>query len=164
VDVFFEGLGGLVDGGHGEFSTTNPPGCNLIVTESGLIDSLDLVLAVWEGTYKAGLFQNDITPVVATALSEIVPATFSGYAGEQVTFSWDAAVMAGVRAVTQAAALIWTHNGGPIQNWIFGYYLVSQSNTLIFAERFCPAPLPMATIGQRIRMRPRFRLGSEFPE
>jgi len=160
----FEGLGGLVLGGQGEFFEFLPPGCNLVLCEDGCMDSLDLLRGAWEMVYKAGLYQNDYTPLLETDLSKLVVANFSGYAGLQVTFGWSPAVMVGFRAESLAAPINWVHDGGPVQNWVYGYYVVNQYGTLVWAERFCPAPIPMNGLGQTLRIRPRFRQGTEFPE
>jgi len=160
----FDATCGLRLGGQGEFSDFRPPGCNLIVCDGGLIGSLDRLKTGWELVLRAGLFQNDYQPLQEDTLGDYVPADFSGYGGLQFTYSWDAAVIAGPRAITASGAITWIHDGGPIQNYIFGYYVVDALGALVWAERFCPAPRPMNGVGMRIRIRPQFTLRNEFPK
>jgi len=150
----FESTDGERLGGQGAFGVTWPLACNLICCDSGLVTLLDLWLSVWEGQYMVGLFKNDFEPKLTMSLGDLAICDFSGYSGEQPAYSWQAAVMQGIRAATQAGPLTWIHDGGPIQNYVYGYYVVDASAALIWAERFCPAPMRVYLLGQRVRVRP----------
>lgn len=159
----FTSYGGLRIGGQSEFFNDYIPGCNLLLCEGGLIDALDVLTAAAEGHYKAGLFKNDLTPWLGMDISAIVPADFSGYVGLQHTYGWQAATIQGVRSVAQAVPLTWIHDGGPSQCWVFGYYVTNASGNLEWAERFCPAPFAVNSLGIRVRAIPRLTLRNEFP-
>lgn len=158
----FSATDGMRGGGAGEFDVAFPLNCNIRLGDSGAVESLDILRAKFENHYKAGLFQNDISPGWETTLSMIEPCNFSGYSGLQTTFSWSAAVVQGQRAITRAHALTWIHDGGVIDNWVYGLYVVDAAGNYQWAERFCPGPLPMRAAGQRLRTEPTFAITNEF--
>jgi hypothetical protein len=156
--------GGGDGGGHSDFISVRPPGCNLVVGDSGLITQLDFLRVKWETKYRVGLFQNDAHPSLTWTLANVVPADFSGYAGLQLSFGWTPSVVNNTRAVTQANALTWMHDGGPVSNFIYGYYVVDDHGAYMWAERFCPAPQIVLKIGTRVRVIPTFTMRNDIPQ
>jgi len=154
-DSFF-GSGGLELGGQGDWSTARNNVCRLFLCTFGLRNTLSKLTAAWEGKYRVGLYQNDYTPHLTTVLANIVECTFSGYAGRLLTYSWSAPAMVGIYARSVAHDLLWTHNGGPVENFVYGYFVVDQAGLYVWAERFCPRPLIMSKEGQKVRIRPTF--------
>ncbi len=160
----FASTDGLLIGGQGTFTKGPAPACELRHNDSGLIEALDTLAASWEGVFKIGLYQNDWTPDLFSVLASIVPCDFSGYSGLAFLYSWSAAVMRGIHAYTEANPVVWTHDGGPIQNYAYGYYVIDGTGHLAWAERFCPAPKIMAGFGTKLRVTPAYTLKNEAPD
>lgn len=156
--------GGAEGGGVGIWGSERNPGCNLVVTDSGLVVQLDLLRTAWETKYQVGLFQADVFPKITSTIVELLPCDFSGYVGLQTSFGWSGAVVDGTRSNTLANALTWTHDGGPITNFVYGYYIVDKKGFLMWAERFCPGPVWMDRPGRSVRVRPAFTLRNDVPE
>jgi hypothetical protein len=157
----FTDQGGLRIGGQSEFTQERPPGCDLEVSEDGLIVLLDVLTAKFGAGYKAGLFRNDVKPTQETSLSEFEECNFSGYQGLVLLTGWSAATLNGVRADAQAGPVRWVHDGGPMANWVWGYYVVNADGLLVWAQRFCPVPLLLDSEGQTVRVLPSFTLRNE---
>jgi hypothetical protein len=136
---------------------------SLVLVEQGMKEELDAMTARWGGIRFIGLFQNDLVIERTTTIDAIEPATFSGYVGLRPLMGWSAAVIRGDRAVTGAAPVNWVHNGGPLTNWIFGYYVVDPSGFLVWAERRPGSPIAMISAGQIYEVGPVFSQGSRFP-
>lgn len=151
-------------GGQGEWAHTQLPPCRLVLPDSGLVDALAILTAGWEARWRYGLFQNDFVPRQSMTLLNITPATFSGYAGLQPCFSWSVPLVNGPYAISNAHELIWTHDGGPVGNWIYGYYVLNLGGVLMWAERFCPAPATVDKGGLSVRLKPTFWLCNNFPD
>lgn len=135
----------------------------LVLVEGGMLEELDLLTTAWVGKRFAGLMQNFGEPDRNWTIATIQPATFSGYAGLQLISGWTPATLLGERAITSAAGLSWTHNGGPVSNWIFGYYVVNLAGDLLWAERRPGAGQAMVLNGNIFQVLPQFSLGSRFP-
>lgn len=134
----------------------------LVLVNGGSLEALSRLLAAWNGQLKAGLYQNDFTPDAASTITSINPANFSGYVGLKNVTGWSAPVLSGVRAFSAAAPLGWVHNGGPSQNWIYGYYVVNLSGVLMWAERVPGPPKGLVTNGNGYQVTPAFTQRSEF--
>lgn len=107
----------------------------MVLMNLGALDTLDALRATWLPSLRIGLFQNDWNPVVGDTLAAVVPATFSGYTGLHFLPGWSSAALSGDLAVSEASPRLWTHNGGPVGNWIFGYYVCTLAGRLEWAER-----------------------------
>jgi|SRR6185295_1383841 len=154
----FIGADGLLLGGSGEFRTTRLNPCRLFVSSFGLRNTLKIITAAWEGKYLIRLFQNDYRPSFSSVASNFQEANFSGYGGELITYSWSVPQLSGIYAISTAHDMVWTHNGGPVSNWIYGYYVLTPSGDYVWGERFCPAPEGVKNSGQKVRVRPLFFL------
>lgn len=164
MDRTLNGLGGILLGGWGSFVKRPPPRCQLEVTTSGLVAYLDKLTSFMFGWFKAGLFSNDFVPKLGSTIADVVPASFSGYDGERLLYGWTNAAMYGVRAKSFGTPLVWQHDGGPVNNQIFGYYVVDQSGILAFAERFCDGPFDVDRAGRKLTINPTFSTKNEREE
>jgi len=95
------------------------------------------------------LYKNNYTPVDTSVLGNFIEANFSGY--NFVTTAMGAAVEIGGKATsTDAAARLFTHNGGGTANSIYGYYVTDFAITkVVWAERFA-APISMSAVPDQI--------------
>lgn len=128
---------------------------------TGLLDGLGDLLASWVQAWRFGLFQNDLTPDLSTVLAQIVPATFSGYAGLLTAAGWTAPALEGNRAVSRPGPLSWTHDGGAVANWIYGYYVQTLAGALVLAQRVPNAPAYVGTLGRVVSVAPVLSLRTE---
>ena len=134
-----------------------------VLVNFGMLTELDRMTASWAGIRFAGLFINDLNPTRTTTIAQIEPANFSGYVGLRPLMGWTAAALLGERAVTRAAPITWTHDGGTLSNWINGYYVVDPSGNLVWVERRPGPAASMIHAGTVYEVVPQFSLGSRFP-
>jgi hypothetical protein len=106
--------------------------------------------------YVLRLYQNNYTPVEASVLANFTEATFSGYASNASVNFGSASEVANKAQVTDAAARVFTHNGGATANTVYGYYYATALK-VILAERFA-APVSMATAGDNISIQMTLKL------
>jgi len=135
----------------------------VVVVDHGLLSQLDALRPAWLNGLRAGLFQNDWEPQRHHTLAQVQPASFSGYAGLLTLNIWSAAVLLGEVAYADAQVKTWTHNGGAIANWIFGYYVVDLAGSLVWAERSARAPELVGPPSPIYQVTPRYGLRSRFP-
>lgn len=135
----------------------------VIQSYNGLLLALNGITARWASARRIGLYQNDWKPQSHQTISAVVPATFSGYPGLVYLNNWTPAVLEGAAAKTTADAVIWSHDGGPLQNYIFGVYVVAEDGSLDWAERIPEAPYAMYGLGGIIRYYPIYIFQSKFP-
>lgn len=162
MDYSVRSAGGLDLAGEAPVRLLAGDDCRLVLNSAGLRNTLVAARSAYEGHYKAGLFQNDFQPRFTMLTSDIVDANFSGYAGLSPTFSWTAPAFNGGFAVMTAHDIVWSHNGGPTGNFVFGYYVVDGTGALVWAERFCPAPMAISRLGERIRIVPTIYLVNDL--
>jgi hypothetical protein len=93
--------------------------------------------------YFCALFKNDITPDEDSELADFVEANFSGYASLP-TNSWGVPFFDVDRARMNHPILNFVHNGGGVNNDIYGYYIFTTGMELVLAER---NPLAPVTVG-----------------
>lgn len=156
--------GGILMGGQGSFRQGKGHRCQLEVTAEGLKDFLNKLTGYMTGWFKVGLYQNDHEPALDDDVGMYSPCTFSGYDGPQLVYGWTLAAMYGVRAKSFATELVWQHDGGPIGNDVWGYYVTDPSGTLKFAERFCDGPFAVERLGRKIKIAPTFATKNEREE
>jgi len=135
---------------------------SLIVTEVDMLGALADLLAAWAGKRRIGLFQNDWTPTPSSGISEVQPCDFSGYAGLQTLTGWTTPTLYGETAITSADQVVWTYNGGPAKNWVFGYYVVDNTGALRWAERNPNGSVALVVAGNTFPVVPAFSFGSKF--
>lgn len=134
----------------------------LVLVNNGALGHLDALRVAWLPSLRIGLFQNDWHPHQGDTMVAVVPATFSGYTGLHFLPGWSPAVLQGNLAVTQATPRLWTHNGGPVGNWIFGYYVVDATGVLRWAQRYPGDPVPMDSSSGFYRVTPEYAVTSRF--
>ncbi len=111
----------------------------LVLVQSGQLRYLQAVI---DGlTLSVFPFQNDRTPRVTDTVDMYVEASFSGYAGALPLSTWAIPSLRNGRAVSNAPPSIWNHNGGPIDNNLFGICIVDELNNLLLVERDSRAPV-----------------------
>jgi hypothetical protein len=135
----------------------------VIVSYQEAINSAAILTAAWWLHRHIGLFQNDWQPQNYQGISAVVPATFSGYPGLQPISGWSAPVQVGAQAIVTAPQWIWTHDGGPVGNAVFGIYVVDDSGNLCWAERFPQNGIQLVGAGQFVTYVPTVALQSIFP-
>lgn len=111
----------------------------LVLVEFGQLSFLDLLLS--GSDWKAFPYQNDRHPKAADTVDLYTEATFDGYSGPQSLLSWEAAEFIDGRALARHPALAWVHNGGGIDNYLFGICVVDADFNLIWAARDPRAPV-----------------------
>jgi len=162
MDFSWESSGGLAIAGQGEYQLLPGDDCRLVLNARGLQNTLDAGRKAFENKYKVGLFQNDFKPRVSMLLADLQICNFSGYPGLLVSFGWTIPDYAGGFATTTANELTWDHSGGPVGNFVYGYYVVDSAGALVWAERFCPAPMRVYRLGERVRVRPTMYLVNDL--
>lgn len=138
-----------------------------IVMYQGSVLALNAFAAAAMGPGRVGLFQNDWEPKPWHTITAVVPCNFSGYVGLQALSGATPAVVEGIQAVTRFTPRTWSHNGGAVQGYIFGYYVVDGAGRLLWAERDPDGPTPMIRLGAAYPVTPTLtqqsELGNESP-
>jgi hypothetical protein len=127
----------------------------------GLTKVLDKLMAAYGAGLTMKLFQNDYVPVDGTVLANLTEATFQGYASQGIA-AFGLSVIAGPRAIAQAASLTFTKGFGGVTNQIYGYYVIDAFANLLWAERDPASPIPLVNTGDSYVITPTFSLRSEF--
>ncbi len=135
----------------------------LVWVQEQMLSSLNALRASWTADRYVGLMQNAGPAQTDWTIANITPATFSGYLGPILLTAWSAAAMVGDRAVTQAAPVQWIHDGGPVNNWITGYYVLDGNGKLAWVEFRDGPAIAMLIAGQPYVVRAKVSLGSRFP-
>lgn len=162
MDFSWRSSGGLVFGGECSIQLVPGDTCRLVLNSRGLRNTLLAGRSVFEALYNVGLYQNDFTPRVSMLTTDIAACNFSGYAGLAPTFSWSVPAYSGGYASMTAHEIVWGHNGGPVGNFVYGYYVLDNTGELVWAERFCPAPMRVYRLGERVRMIPTLYLVNDL--
>lgn len=135
----------------------------LVLTYDGMLSHLAELTAAWGDDLLVGLWTGDFQPDRDWILSRIHPATFSGYAGLQPVINWSVPSLSGVVALSTADPVTWTHDGGVGNDYVFGYYVVHPSGTLLWAERRPGPPVALVRAGNSYTVAPRYTVGSRYP-
>jgi hypothetical protein len=128
------------------------------VVPDGQVDGLDYLLATGPTSdWKVRLFQNDVTPSIATVITDLVEADFGGY-GEGLWPSFGAAgIGPGSYAIAASSSdVTFISDGTSPSNLIYGYYIVDDSGMpekLVAIERFPDAPVPIGVLDDEIIVR-----------
>lgn len=128
----------------------------LVNSNGGLEANAINWVAMVDGVWELGLFQNDYTPVQGSVIGDLTPANFSGYSGLELTQNWTSPVIDGTRWKTNADPIVQAHSGGGVSNLIYGYYVVDGSGVLMYAERDPSGPRLMAGAGDVYTVVPRY--------
>lgn len=111
-----------------------------------------------------GLFSNNFTPLKASVLADITPATFTGYSPVTAARSvWTDPITVAdgsAQSTYDTTFLQWIPTSGTQD--IYGWYITDpDANYLIAAERFATAPITISTTNPIILL-PVIRLHSEY--
>jgi hypothetical protein len=136
----------------------------IILSDSSLLFALEALRVAWRGVLQVGLFQNDFQPGPRTTIRAVKRCTFSGYVGLRTIAGFNAPTFDGLRGLLSSGQIVWSHNGGPIPNFVFGYYVVDSSGNYLWAARRKGGPAWLASAGQTYPVVPVFSLRSEFGE
>lgn len=133
----------------------------LVVVRSGLGVVLQLVKD--HLTLRASLYKNDRTPKESDTIGLYTIADFSGYPGPLTIGPW-----AGPDAQTDwvkmtAPALAWLHNGGPVDNLIYGVVWTTLAGDFFAAERLARAPVVMDPARPNLQYVPVLTNTAEYP-
>lgn len=119
-----------------------------VIPTEGLENLLDMVLDA-PGDKKVRLFKNNLTVVDSTVLGDFVEATYSGYAPLVLAPVRDPDVEVPGVVRSQPIDVEFTHNGGPVSNLIYGYYVtydLAGVTKFLWGGRFDDGPNTMAAI------------------
>jgi len=158
------GSGGGDGGGQGTFSHDPGDLCLLEVVQTELLRLVTFITTDWQAAHYVGLFQNDFNPRLNSTIANVVPCNFSGYDGPRLLYFTSASFMAGIRAARLAQEYQWRHDGGAIDNWVYGYYVVNLGGQLVLAERFCDGPFRMNVARRTFKLTPFFWVKNERRE
>lgn len=133
----------------------------LVIATEGALRLLRVLADAWSVEYR--LFQNDTVPSLESTVPSFVEATFSGYVGGQTPASWTNPVVQTNHAVSQGDGVSWTHDGGVMNNLIYGYFVLDTgTGDLLFAERDSSAPTLLEPGSPPYAIIPKFSFLSEF--
>lgn len=135
---------------------------NMIVPNGAELKFLDRLLEVDQYTYH--LFRNDYVPVATTVFGDLQEATFSGYVSIDAENWLPAVTTAAGRAISFADVITFEHDGGGVNNDIYGYYvtLLGDPTNLRWVQRFEGTPWVMNSAADQISFTPAITLKSEF--
>lgn len=125
-----------------------------VVADGGLVDRQQVLRLGFIGRYWLRLFQNDHDPDRADTVGSYVEATFSGYPGPVPITDWTSPAVSAHVSSMKADLVNYTHSGGPLGNYIFGYYVTNAAGALMWAERRPGAGLPMFQAGEVYQVTP----------
>lgn len=111
---------------------------------------------------KIGLFSANVYPDVSTTLKSLRPCRFSGYPGLLAPGAWFGPTVVGTKVELTTTPIPYYHNGGPVGETVIGYYFVSSTGQLIWAERLPDGPAVMASNEQALVVTPSISLSSQF--
>lgn len=126
----------------------------LMATNYNINLSIIALRTLWNGTSELALFQSDTIPDPTTVLSDLVEASYDGYAPIDLTGDWTVPVKdeEGFYSFETTAHQFDPPETGDTQN-LYGYY-ITDGTEVVALERF-PTPIPMGPgeLGFRIRIK-----------
>lgn len=123
-----------------------------LVVNNGEIQYLQAIIDNLLDGAVLSLYQNDHTPTELDAVTAYQEATFSGYVNVALN-NWGAIFTdpADGAAKSLHDEVTFTHNGGPVPNVIFGYFVHKPAAGLLFAEKFGTA-ISMSNLADEIAL------------
>jgi len=120
-----------------------------------------MVAGLLEGAFLR-VFKNNYTPINTSVLGDFTEADFDGYA-EIELLGWSAAALnVDNKGETELAVQVFEMTGNTTPNTVYGIYVVSAANELLYAERNPAGGVLMNTAGQTYSYLPRFTAITEF--
>lgn len=136
----------------------------LLVPAIGAETLLTLLRAQW-GTLRVGLYRAAHVPAIGddTGTYQAIECNFPGYTRFGAT-NWSAVTTdpAGT-ASSRADVLTWRRTAGGAAQAVYGYFVVSPLNVLIWAEEDVNAPVAINFAGNTIRVYPSLSLWGAPP-
>jgi hypothetical protein len=124
----------------------------VVFTDDALVRILNQFIASWPTARRVGLYSNPRVIDRLTRIDDLEPTTFSGYGGELPFPAVWTQTDPTPYALAVTAPLIWTHDGGPDDDYVAGYYVVDDDGVLLFAQPGPSTPKPMINAGQVYRV------------
>src|SRR5437867_487466 len=113
-----------------------------VVLQQGDLQFLDRLRLTGNDLTTLKLFQHNHDPLVTDVDANYTEATFSGYVPKALG-TWNAAyVNPSGQGEIDANVQVFSHNGGPAANNVYGAYVDNGAGNVVYAERF-PAPVLM---------------------
>ena len=110
------------------------------------------------GDLTLKLFENNYTPIEASAVADFTEATFTGYASQGIPGS-GATITDADPSEASWAAKTFTSSAGSQSKNVYGYYVVNAGGTVcLWAERFTDGPYPIVNNGDTITVTPKLTL------
>lgn len=134
----------------------------IIVPNAAEILLLDLLLAaISSSNAYVALYTNDVTPDADTVYADFTEGAWTGYA--RLTPTWSAAVTdAFEEAISYSQTLTYTSgSGSPVD--VYGYFVATDGDELLFAERFAAAPIAISSGTDPIEYIIAFKLRQRVP-
>ncbi len=101
------------------------------------------------------LFTNNITPADTTVATDLVQATFTGYAAATLNGATWGAANTGRPSVSSYPIQTFTSSVTQATQQIYGYYIVqATSGILLGLERFVDAPIPITNLNDFVTVTP----------
>jgi len=134
---------------------------NLIVPDVAKIEMAKVTAGI-RTISKIDLFQNNYSIVHGTTIANLTVAAFGGYAqGTMAGATVAGALDSSSRAVTTWNPVTFTCSGAPLTESIYGYYVTSDTGTLLWAETF-DNPVVVNLAGIFIQLTPQLTDMSQF--
>jgi len=120
---------------------------NIFIPDEGLVEKITKLKEQLFEYLTVHLYQNDKVPAAADTAADYTPATFSGYAAQNMS-GWGVPSIAGGVAQVAPGTYSWTHSGGAVANTIYGWYATSLEGKLIMVSRRGAGPVTLNGAGQ----------------
>jgi hypothetical protein len=120
---------------------------NIYIPDGGLGLKLETIRYYGLATLSLRLFQNNKVPAAADTTADYVECNFSGYVRHTLADLAPTTVSGGV-AQTATGVHTWSHNGGPVQNLIYGWFAVDADEHLVAVSRNGAGPISLTAAGQ----------------
>jgi hypothetical protein len=118
----------------------------LLTPDVGLVELVNELRAEWGNSLQIGLYVAAHTPIRTDDLVtyQAIEASYPGYA-RQFVQAWGPAIIDGAgRAGTRADFVTWDNPAGGAPEWVYGYFVLTQTGKLLWAEPDPHAPRPIA--------------------
>jgi len=134
----------------------------LVVVDDGALRSCRQLTQQWPSARFVGLFSNELTMDRHLTIESIEECAFSGYGGKQELGTFGDPEMQGDRAVAYSVELLWSHDGGPVSDWVVGYFVVDSDGALLWVEDRDGGPVAMTQGGQTYKVTPALSAGTRY--
>src|ERR1700722_381205 len=119
----------------------------IFISETGIEAILNILIGIWNATnVSVHLFKNPATPSFSSAIADFTESDFPGYAPVDVT-SWILGpVITNVGYMQSSTPCVFTvSSGSGLPQLAYGYYVLDDSGTLLWAELDPNGPTPMSS-------------------